>query len=434
MAQLLLHTPGRSTPTELGWLSTVGDNIRLSFEPAYVANPNRPTLSQLYRGANEGETRAILTARDDERLIRIGRLPSFFGNLLPEGHNRERLAQRRGVSTSDEFELLAAAGHDLIGGLEVIPATKDIPHDILNLHVTKGLEPLEANAVASPIDDGFSVGGYATKFSMVAEGHRYVIRTGTEAGEILAKLPSTQHRDLVDNEALCYALAEAVGITTAGATARPIAELDLPESVTQEFSNYLHVPRFDRAHQPDGSVKRIHFEELAQAIGIDARSKYKDLPQAMQALLGVLKTSSASGINDMKEVFRRWTAYALMGNTDAHSKNWALLYADGMNPSLAPAYDMVCVSAYFDPAQPNMLRVNREVDARLRKWSEAEAEALAKSVGILQFNQMRKVVRDTRQLAKKNWPAILDQAPLHLANHIRQRLVELAAAERQEGR
>lgn len=426
MAQLLLHTPGASQPTELGWMSTLGDNLRVSFAAAYVADRDRPTLSQLYTGANDAESRAILTARDDERLVRIGKLPSYFGNLLPEGPNRQRLADRRGVSVDDEFELLAAAGHDLIGGLEVVPATHDIPAEVLNLHVTKGMEPLEANAVASPSDDGFSVGGYATKFSMVASGRRYVIRTGTTAGEILAKLPSTEYPDLVENEALCYALAEAVGITTAGATSRPIAELDLPEHVTKAFSHYLHVPRFDRALQPDGTIRRIHFEELAQAVGRDARNKYKDLPQAMQALLGVLKTSPASGILDLKEVFRRWTAYALMGNTDAHAKNWALMYLDGRHPTLAPAYDMVCVSAYFDPAEPTRLGVNRAMDASLSTWNEDEAERLAKSVGILQFNAMRKVVRDTRRLAKNNWPAILDTAPAHLASHLRQRLAQWA--------
>ena len=84
--------------------------------------------------------------------------------------------------------------------------------------------------------------------------------------------PSTEYPELVENEALCYAPAEAVGITTAGATSRPIAELDLPDQVTKVFFHYLNVPRFDRAPQPDGTIRRLHFE---------------DLPQAMQALLGV---------------------------------------------------------------------------------------------------------------------------------------------------
>ena len=420
LAQLLLHTPGGAVQ-ELGWLSQMGDIVRASFSGAYISNAQRPTLSQLYVGGTDAQSRAILSARDDERLVRIAKLPSFFGNLLPEGHNRERLAERRGVSADDEFELLAAAGHDLIGALEVVPGF-DPPQEVLALHYTRGLEPLEASAVASPMDDGFSIGGYVTKFSMLQDGHRYVIRSGTQGGDIIAKLPSTKYPDLVHNEALCYRLAHAVGIHTANATARPVSELDLPAQVVDTFSHYLHVPRFDRVRGADGTVQRVHFEELAQALGVDSRSKYKDLPLAMVSLLSVLKTSPASGIADLEEVFRRWTAFALMGNTDAHTKNWALLYTNGRHPSLAPAYDMVCVSAYFDADNPLALAQNRQMDASLRHWGEDEAQALAQKAGILRFNQMRRVVRETRLKARALWPALLQEHPGKAATEIARRL------------
>jgi serine/threonine-protein kinase HipA len=35
----------------------------------------------------------------------------------------------------------------------------------------------------------------------------------------------------------------------------------------------------------------------------------------------------------------------LVGNADAHAKNYALLYQDG-TPDLAPLYDVVCTAAY----------------------------------------------------------------------------------------
>lgn len=349
---------------------------------------------------------------NDERLVRIGRLPVFFENLLPEGHNRDRLAERRGVAREDEFELLAAAGHDLPGALEVLPA-HDVPSAVVELHATKRLEPLEPSAVAAPIDDGFSLGGFVTKFSMVNRGRRYVVRSGTEAGELLAKLPSTQYPDLVHNEA--------AGVRTAGATARPIAELDLP-GVALPFTHYLHVPRFDRRRLLDGRTQRIHFEELAQALGIDSRRKVRDLPAAMRALLVLLKQSPAGDVRELDEVFRRWIAYALMGNTDAHTKDWALLYEDGVHPRLAPAYDMVCVAAYFDPADPRALAQNRRMDESLKAWNEDAAEALAKAAGLLAFNRFRRVVRETRERARELWPALLADAPARVAATIRQRL------------
>src|SRR5690606_16950071 len=107
--RLYLHEPG-GTRRLVGYLSQYGDILRLSFEHSYIEDPERPLLSLGYRGASEADTRAILEASGDERLVRNdGRWPVYFQNLLPEGHNRERLAALRHCSPDDEFELLAAA-------------------------------------------------------------------------------------------------------------------------------------------------------------------------------------------------------------------------------------------------------------------------------------------------------------------------------------
>ena len=106
----------------IGYLSQYGDILRVSFDEGYIRNPQRPTLSLSFQGADEAATQQILASARDARLVRTdGRWPVYFQNLLPEGHNRERLARERGCSPDDEFELLAAAGHDLMGALEVEP-------------------------------------------------------------------------------------------------------------------------------------------------------------------------------------------------------------------------------------------------------------------------------------------------------------------------
>lgn len=322
MAELRLHTPQESDSAGrlIGWLSQIGDNLRVSFSDDYIGDRARPTLSQLYRGASEADTVAILTAMNDERLVRIGRLPAYFANLLPEGVNRERLAAQRGCDVDDELELLAAAGHDLSGALEVLPA-HNVPARVLERHATQHLEPLEPSAVAAPLEDGFSVDGFQTKFSMVHDGRRYTVRRRGGAGDFIAKLPSKAFPDLARNEAACYRLAAAAGVETARATLADIKELDVPAHVLDAFEDFLVVPRFDRFKSADGTTGRIHFEELNQALGIDSRHKYRDLPAAMRALLVILKSSDAPKA-DFDEFFRRWTVNALLGNTDdAHAKN-----------------------------------------------------------------------------------------------------------------
>jgi HipA-like protein len=120
--RLFLHLPSRERRA-IGFLSAFGDVLRVSFDESYIGDPNRPTLSLSYVGATESDTVAILSSSRDARVVRNdGRWPTFFSNLLPERHNRTCLAHQRGCSEEDEFELLAAAGRDLAGAVEVEPA------------------------------------------------------------------------------------------------------------------------------------------------------------------------------------------------------------------------------------------------------------------------------------------------------------------------
>src|SRR5574337_551494 len=99
--RLYLHRPAAQGGGRrgIGYLSQYGDILRMSFDEDYIADPQRPTLSLSYRGANEADTQQILRSARDARLVRTdGRWPAYFQNLLPEGHNRERLARERGCA------------------------------------------------------------------------------------------------------------------------------------------------------------------------------------------------------------------------------------------------------------------------------------------------------------------------------------------------
>lgn len=169
-----LHMPD-GTRRAIGYLSQYGDILRMSFDENYIADAQRPVLSLAYRGANETATREILASPQDARLVRTdGRWPVYFENLLPEGHNRERLAAERRCSPDDEFELLAAAGHDLMGALEVepVPAREGVPDVVHRWHTALGLEMVEPGFVDTPVEDAASLPGVVTKFSAIRDGRR----------------------------------------------------------------------------------------------------------------------------------------------------------------------------------------------------------------------------------------------------------------------
>ncbi len=417
--RMVLHQP-TGAPREIGYLSQYGDIMRVSFVDSYIQDPQRPTLSLAYRGQSEAETRQILSALRDARLVtQTGRWPAYFSNLLPEGHNRERLARQRGCSVDDEFELLAAAGHDLMGALEVAPvdAQEGIPEQVRHWHTTMGLDVLEPGFVEMPVDDGSALPGAVTKFSAIQDGRRYTVRRQGEAGSFILKLPTASHPDLVANEYTCYQLCEALGLQCAQARIIARADADLPEQVP--FDQILAVQRFDRG--PNG--QRIHMEEFAQALQYAPKHKYgKDMVEDYARMLGILNRYSARPAQDVQEFVHRFVAFVVLGNTDAHLKNWALLYPDGITPQLAPLYDVVSVSSYFAESPLSDYALNRSIDARLQTFGWPELAQLLQRAGVARVGAH---VRKAQTLVGKmrgRWPALLEAAPTSLKTTVLARL------------
>lgn len=431
--RLYLHQPAAlgAGRRGIGYLSQYGDILRVSFDAEYIADPARPTLSLAYRGDSEAATRQILTSARDARLVRTdGRWPAYFQNLLPEGHNRDRLARERGCGPDDEFELLAAAGHDLMGALEVepVPPREGIPDVVRHWHTTQGLDVLEPGFVEYPVEDAASLPGVVTKFSAVQDGRRYVVRRRGAAGSVILKLPTTAHPDLVDNEFTGYRLCRALGLECAQAAIVTRAEADLPESLP--FDSLLAVQRFD--HLPDGS--RIHMEEFNQVLGYTPRQKYgRGLLHDGTTMLRVLDRLSSRPVQDVREFVTRMVAFTLLGNTDAHLKNWALIYPDGRTPCLAPLYDPVCVAAFFEGTPPTQYAVNRAIDKTLRALTWADLEALLKAAGLLRAPRYVAWAREAVAQAQAEWPALLAEAPASLRATVLERLqggVALTASRR----
>ncbi|MBF5005824.1 type II toxin-antitoxin system HipA family toxin [Diaphorobacter caeni] len=420
--RLYMHQPaalggGRRA---IGYLSQYGDILRISFESDYIADAARPTLSLSYRGGNEQDTRSILASARDARLVRTdGRWPVYFQNLLPEGHNRERLAHERGCSPDDEFELLAAAGHDLMGALEVEPIAPDeaIPEVVRHWHTTQGLDVLEPGFVEYPVADAASLPGVVTKFSAVQDGRRYTVHRKGAAGSVILKLPTTQHPDLVANEYACYRLCQALDLETAQAEIITREQAELPEHVP--FHEILAVQRFD--HLPDGS--RIHMEEFNQALGYAPRHKYgKGLQQDWPTMLRVLDRLSPEPVRDTREFLARTVAAILMGNTDAHLKNWALIYPDGLQPRLAPVYDCVCVTAFFNGSSVQQYAVNKAIDSTMRALRWGDMETLIKSAGLLRAPRHISLLKEVVAQAKAQWPTLLRDAPSAMRETVLARL------------
>jgi serine/threonine-protein kinase HipA len=421
--RLHLHLPNQQRRA-IGYLSQYGDLMRVSFDENYVNDPQRPTLSLAYVGASDADTRAILGAQRDERVARSdAHWPVYFQNLLPEGHNRERLARERRCTVDDEFELLAAAGHDLMGAVEVEPVSpnQEIPHAVRHWHTALGLDVLEPGFVEEPVEDAASLPGVVTKFSAVQDGRRYVVQRrggyGGRAGDTILKLPTTAHPDLVANEFTGYQLCSALGLQCAQASIISRAQADLPNDLP--FNDILAVQRFDRTARG----QRIHMEEFAQVLGYAPRHKYgKGINHDYLRMLMLLDRYSNRPAIDVLEFSHRFVAFILMGNTDAHLKNWALMYPDAKQPQLSPLYDPVCVSAFFEDVPDSAYAINRAIDKTLRAFTWDDLSALLKQAGLLRHSAILRKCKDSVRVAQSDWPMLLKDAPPAVRRSVLERL------------
>lgn len=315
----------------IGYLTHYPDEkTRFVVDEGYIDyGAQRPILSLSLARPNDDETtRALL--QDDRYKSASVKAPPFFSNLLPEGGLRKSIAQRLKIHEDREFLLLAALGEDLPGAVILTPAH---------------LKYRRSGSAVAPNSDAlqelkFSLGGMQMKFSMLRQGERFTLTGGKKLGNYIVKPPSHDFAALPMVEAATMETARAAGMDV------PEVQLLAPDKIDglpdmagfRQGEPFYAIRRFDRT---EGG--RIHFEDFAQVFNLRADQKYGRVNYDM---IGRALLLYAGGLPDLKEMARRLVLNVLMGNGDAHIKNWSLIYDNPLRPRLAPAYDLVSTVAY----------------------------------------------------------------------------------------
>lgn len=374
---------------------------RLTFAEAFRTDPERPTLSLITHPAFP-QAQTIMSTP----WIRTQKLPPLLSNLLPEGALRELLAQRLKVHTDNEFQLLAHLGNDLPGALVATPiAPEQVPQELLN-HYPKSRPVAFAE---KPSANRFSLAGVQIKFSAKVTDERYNLTTEGELGDWIVKTPSTPHPDVPLNEYTAMRLAQLAGVTIPEIKLVDIRQLDnLPPINLPDEQQAFAIKRFDR---DNGS--RVHMEDFAQVFAKDALEKYD---AANYEQIGrIVRQYSGDGLADVQQLARRLLANILLGNGDAHLKNWSLLYADQKTPRLSPAYDIVTTLAYMEGEQEFSLNLvgNKNWYRVTFNHFERWAEALS-----LPWRPIKAHLTDTLEKARALWPTALHELPMAPAHKV----------------
>jgi serine/threonine-protein kinase HipA len=301
----------------------------------------------------------------------------FLDGLLPEGAARRAVAEDFGLLSTDTFGLIRALGRECAGAVVIQPADDPAPPKA----TTRTAEPLSEAEIAEQVANlrsaplgvtqrvRISLAGVQEKLVLTRMSNGSWGRPvdGTPSTHILkpelAEYPST-----VENEAFCMRVAKHLGL--------PVAAI---ETTTIAGRRLLIVERYDRVVHPDSSVERIHQEDLCQATGTPPTKKYQeDGGPSLRRVADLVQAAATP--QSVETLLQMTTVNVLIGNGDAHAKNFSLLHESTGALSLAPLYDLVSTLHYGDDRLAmyvdDVRRTNRVTADRLVK--EASQWGLSK--------------------------------------------------------
>jgi len=292
----------------------------------------------------------------------------FFSGLLPDESARQRLAKALGISDTNAFGMLEIIGGECAGALALYQQDKDTEiqsagDEILeNQQLEELLHELRGNPLlGSRTDVRLSLAGAQDKIAVkVIDDRIALVKNGEPITHIL-KPAIIDLAGSAQNECFCMKLAARLGLEVA----------DVQYAATDTI-NYVLVKRFDRVTTND-VLQRLHQEDFCQALSVPPEIKYEDeggpgTEQSINLIQSVVNQPAADRLTFLKmQIF-----HFLVGNADAHAKNFALIHSQETRaPSLAPLYDVVCTAAYPALTKKMAMRIggrNLPDTIRLKNW------------------------------------------------------------------
>lgn len=313
----------------------------------------------------------------------------FFEGLLPEGEQvRVYIGKKYGINPKNEFSLLKNIGYDCAGAVSFTPYEdnpEDLKDDFIDISgkkfTDKSLEKYIAELPLKPLltsSDGLrlSLAGAQDKMAVVLIDNIVALPDRDVPTTHILKPAIKDIEDSVENEYICLKAALGIGLNVCNCEIR-----------TTKNTKYLLIERYDRELN-NNRVKRIHQEDFCQARNIASTFKYeREGGINVKDCYHIIKQTKTPALNILELTDRIIFNY-LIGNTDAHGKNFSLLYTpEGIH--FAPAYDILCTSAYDGLTKNMAMKIGGCYDSR--RIYPYNWEKMAESTGI-SYTQLRKMI------------------------------------------
>ena len=180
----------------------------------------------------------------------------------------------------------------------------------------------DVTAEAQKMIGRMSISGVQPKLSVTHDRRRHELIVVDTGGLFILKPPTDRFESLPENENLCMNIASAYEIEVPPHGLLPLKDIRLA---------YV-VKRFDRLD--DGS--KLQQEDFQQLLQTD--DKYSGSYERIANF--IKKHSDVPGL-DLVGLFERALLFYVLGNGDAHLKNFSLIRKEEVGYQLSPAYDIV---------------------------------------------------------------------------------------------
>ena len=313
-------------------------NIKVAGEEAGLLE-KKPQFEFTYH--SDAQFPVAVSMPIEHRFYQDGALFPIFEMNIPEGFIRHRITERlRKHIQVDEMLFLALQGNAGIGCISYetrgVEQEEVSAENLAEILVWEGSHELFDELVNKYLLQS-SISGIQPKV-LVPEAIVETEKGALILPSLIVKSGDEEYPGLALNEFICMRLAKACQIET-------------PEFWLSDNQQLFVMRRFDL--KADGSCRAM--EDMAVLQGKSTNDKYRSSYESMSK---VLKFYSSEIKADNEILFKMLVHSCMVGNGDAHLKNYAMLYDDIEDMRLSPLYDVVNTQIYI-PADTLALKIGK---------------------------------------------------------------------------
>lgn len=227
-----------------------------------------------------------------------------------------------------------------------------------------------------------SIPGVQPKLSVALHRKKNTLVPVSEGGAYILKPQTPAFPHIPENEQCCMDIAQILGVDVPPHCLIPL----------KDNSWAYVIKRFDRK-----GGEKIHQEDFAQIL--EKQDKYNGSVEQIGRRLK--EVSFVPGL-DVQLFFERVVLNFLIGNGDAHLKNYSVSYGSEGQVRLTPAYDLVCSKLVILDEEDSALAINGKRNKLSREDFDQLAEYLKipPKVRYEKFNQKLNIVTEIIQNSK----------------------------------